>query len=179
MIVNCHNMCKIVRVDVIMRLDKIDILILNNLQKNGRITNVELANNVGISPPPCLRRLKKLENNGVILGYHAEINSVLMGYNFSAVCLISLEKQTQKLVEKFFDYIQGLHNVRECLSITGDFDCFLKIIAKDISDFEKFLDTCLKNHENISQIKVYVTMKSNKSEKGIPLPQTSNFSFER
>lgn len=155
---------------MVKRFDDIDISILKNLQKNGRMTNIELANRAGISAPPCLRRLKNLENNGIITGYHADINPTLMGYNFSTVCLVSLANQNQKFVEEFLNYIQGLHNVRECLSITGDFDYLLKIIAKDLADFERFLNTNLKNYENISHIKIYVTIQSNKCETGVPFP---------
>lgn len=153
------------------RLDEIDISILDNLQKNGRMTNVELANRAGISAPPCLRRLKNLEDSGVIVGYHAEINRNLIGYNFLAICLVSLINQNQKHVDEFINYIQKLPNIRECISITGDFDYILRILTKDLSDYERLLNIDLKSCENIGQIKTYVAIKDNKCENGVPLKQ--------
>lgn len=154
---------------MVRRLDDIDISILDNLQKNGRMTNVELASRAGISAPPCLRRLKNLEDSGVILGYHADINRNLIGYNFLAICLIALATQNQKPVEEFIKYIHKLPNVRECFSTTGDFNYILKVVAKDLADYERFLNTDLRTFDNIEKIQTYVVMQNNKNEHGIPL----------
>ena len=150
-------------------IDKIDMSILDNLQKNGRMTNVELANRAGISAPPCLRRLKNLEDSGVIISYHANINNNVVGYKFSAFCFVSISKQSAKYAEEFVEYVAKLNNVRECVSTTGDFDYILRVVAKDFVDYEDFLTNHLKTFSNIEQIKTHVIMKCNKDEKGVPI----------
>ncbi|MDR2074940.1 MAG: Lrp/AsnC family transcriptional regulator [Holosporales bacterium] len=151
------------------RLDEVDISILDNLQQNGRMTNIELAHRAGISAPPCLRRLKNLENRGVIRGYHADLDGSAMGYNFVALCFVALENHSTKCVEQFLSHVRSLSNIRECASTTGNFDYVLKIIVRDLTDYEDFIDSKLKNFENIHQIKTYVIMQYNKLENGIPL----------
>ncbi|MDR1488133.1 MAG: Lrp/AsnC family transcriptional regulator [Holosporales bacterium] len=151
------------------KLDGIDILILNNLQKNGRMTNSELANRAGISAPPCLRRLKNLENKKVIMGYRADIDRFVVGYNFAALCLVSIIKQSTQYFEDFVNYIRTLDKVRKCFSTAGDFDFILEVISKDFADYEKFLTNYLKTFENIEKIKTYVMVSCNKNEKGVPI----------
>ncbi len=150
-------------------LDAVDISILSNLQNNGRMTNVELANRAGISAPPCLRRLKNLEDRGIIVGYHAEINGAVIGYGFVALCLISIGQQNLRASNEFLSHIKKLDNIRECFSTTGDFDYILKIVAHDLIDYENFLNANIKNLDNISQVKTYVVVQSNKSENGVPI----------
>lgn len=151
------------------KLDKIDFSIIECLQKHGRMTNVELAAKAGISAPPCLRRLKFLEENGVINGYHAEINGAAMGYNFEAFCFISLNSQAAKDVEHFVQNIKKLPNIRSCISTIGFFDFMLKIVTLDLKHFEKLVENNISKIQNISQIKTLVVVKKLKEEHGVPM----------
>ncbi len=151
------------------KLDDIDLSILSNLQKNGRMTNVELATRAGISAPPCLRRLKSLETSGIIRGYYADIDTSVVGYNFEALCFVSLVRQSASCMKEFVDKIQDMKQIRSCLATTGEFDFILRIVAHDFASYEEFLSQNLSNIDNIGQIKTYVIMKCNKDEKGVPL----------
>ncbi|MDR0552732.1 MAG: Lrp/AsnC family transcriptional regulator [Holosporales bacterium] len=151
------------------KLDSIDLLILSNLQKSGRMTNVELAKRAKISAPPCLRRLKSLEERKVISGYHADVDARVLGYAFSALCLVSLAKHSTKHVENFIRYIHLLDRVRECFATTGEYDYVLRIVAKDFPDYENFISNKLKGLDNIVQVKSYVNMKQCKNENGVPI----------
>ena len=113
------------------KLDKIDFQILSNLQTNGRISNVELANLVDISPPPCLRRVKALEDNGYIKGYNADVNSELIGFKVTIFAFVGLESQAESDLQIFENYISLFPEVRECHMLVGEIDFLLKIVAKD------------------------------------------------
>ena len=151
------------------KLDEIDLSILGNLQKNGRMTNVELASRAGISAPPCLRRLKSLETNGIIRGYYADIETSVVGYNFEALCFVSLLRQSAAHVKEFLDRINSMMEIRSCHATTGEFDFILRIVARDFKSYEDFLSTNLSSIDNISQIKTHVIMKCTKDEKGVPI----------
>lgn len=154
-----------------MKLDKVDFSILKSLQKNGRITNVDLALAAGISPPPCLRRLKNLEQKGIIDGYHAKINNVAIGYNFHALCLISLQSQRKYDVNNFLYEVARLSSIRSCLSTLGEVDFILSVVAYDFKNFEHILTNQISKIANIAKIKTLTIMKTYKEEFGVPLPE--------
>lgn len=150
-------------------LDSIDLSILENIQKNGRITNVELASITGISAPPCLRRLKSLEKNGIITGYHADIDPEYMGYGFKGMSVITLSSQNIKDVTTFINNISKLKNVRSCFSTPGEQEFVLTIIAQNLQEYDRFLENYIQSDRNVVSIKTYIYMKGHKNEFGIPL----------
>ncbi|MDR1475813.1 MAG: Lrp/AsnC family transcriptional regulator [Holosporales bacterium] len=151
------------------KFDDIDISILSDLQENGRMTNVQLAKNAGISAPPCLRRLKAMERNGVIIGYHAEINAFTFGYSFKAICIINLISQNSWEVSDFVDNITKLKNVRYCFATPGNSDFVLLIVAKSLEDYEDIIQKKIQRDKNIRSVKTFILMKKHKAEHGIPI----------
>ena len=121
------------------KLDNIDLKILNELQMNGDITNVKLANKLKISPPSCLRRVKSLEQKNLILGYNAIVNPELLGYKVTVFAYVGLESQAENDLKTFENYISNFPEVRECHMLVGEVDFLLKIVAKDWDDFQSFL----------------------------------------
>src|SRR5579862_8782390 len=121
------------------RLDPIDYRILQNLQAEGRITNVELARRVGISAPPCLRRVRALEESGFIRGYHADIAADKLGYGITVFTFVSLTSHTEADLWNFAKLAETWPQVRECYMMTGDSDFIIKIVAEDWEAFQQFL----------------------------------------
>jgi DNA-binding Lrp family transcriptional regulator len=138
------------------KLDRIDRIILQNLQKNGRITNVELAKTVGISAPPCLRRLKCMEKNNIIVGYHAELNYEAVGYNMRAICIVSLLSQSSSEITAFLTVLKTMKNIMFCFSTPGNEEFVLYIVAKDLNEYEKILQDTIQNTKRVAKITTYV-----------------------
>ena len=150
------------------KLDQIDLQILKELQLNGRISNVELANLVNISPPSCLRRVKALENTNFIKGYNAEINAELLNFKVTVFAYVGLESQAEIDLQTFESYISVFPEVRECHMLMGEVDFLLKIVAKDWDDFQKFLTSKLTPAPKISNVKTSLNIRSTKDLAGIP-----------
>ena len=150
-------------------LDNIDKMILNNLQKNGRLANVDLAENAGISAPPCLRRLKLMEDRKIIMGYHADINPLSLSYFVRAICIVSLSSQFSADVKKFLDNILKSKNIRSCFSTSGNESFILTIVAKDLQDYESILKKEIQSSSVVSNIKTYVTLNKHKDDYGVPI----------
>lgn len=119
-----------------MNLDKIDIAILDALQRNGRISNATLAETVGLSQSACSRRLDILEKSGVINGYHARLASGALGFGLTAIVHISLSGQFEKTLSDFEAAIKRVPNVMSCHLVAGEYDYILRIAARDLSDYE-------------------------------------------
>ncbi|MDR2598395.1 MAG: Lrp/AsnC family transcriptional regulator [Holosporales bacterium] len=153
------------------KFDDIDISILTDLQEDGRMTNVQLAKNAGISAPPCLRRLKAMERNGIITGYHAEINASAFGYGFRAICIINLDSQNSVDVLEFVDNIVKLKNVRYCFATPGNSDFILDIVARSLEDYEDIIQKKIQKDRNIKCVRTFILMKKYKGEYGIPIEQ--------
>lgn len=151
------------------KLDKIDKKILKNLQESGRMSNVDLAKEVGISAPPCLRRVRTLETAGFIDGYNARINPASMGYSVTVIALVTLKGQSGKDKEEFENFINTLPMVRECHLVAGDIDYILKVVAKDWDDYQKLLKQDLTNAPNVNSVKSCLSMSSSKLEFGVPI----------
>lgn len=120
-------------------LDPIDRIILETLQNDGRITNVALAEKAGLTAPPCLRRVRALEESGVIRGYHAELDAERLGYGITVFALVSLKSQAEEELRAFEDHVATLPQVRECHMLNGEIDFILKIVSHDLQEFQKFL----------------------------------------
>jgi DNA-binding Lrp family transcriptional regulator len=154
------------------KLDNIDLLILNELQVNGKISNVELANLVNISPPSCLRRVKVLEDAQYIKGYNADINAELVGFKVTVFAYVGLESQAENDLQIFENYISVFPEVRECHMLIGEVDFLLKIVAKDWDDFQQFLTGKLTQAPKVSNVKTSLNIRSNKRLPGVPLDVT-------
>lgn len=151
------------------RLDKIDRKILKTLQDNGRITNVELAKTVGISAPPCLRRVKALEDAGFIRDYHARINASYMGYGVTVFAMVKLASQAEQDLLAFEKLAMSLPMVRECHMLAGDVDFVLKIVAKDWDAYQELLTHSLTTAPNVITVKSSLAIRATKELFGVPV----------
>ncbi len=151
------------------QLDRIDRNILKNLQENGRISNVDLAKNVGISAPPCLRRVKILKNLGYIRKYYAEIDPQKLGYDVSGFVSVKLKDNSEKALQKFEKYVFDLSAVRECHVIDGKFDLLLKIVSRTKDEYEGFVSKRLEQVTNVEYVENYLSIRPSKSLNGVPI----------
>jgi len=155
--------------DAANRLDDIDKKVLTILQENGRITNTELASRVGISPPPMLERVKKLEKRGVIKKYVALIDPDAVGKGTMALVSVSLDRHLIKSIDQFTRAIETLPEVMECYHITGEEDYLLKVVIKDIHEYEEFVLKKLTKIPAISKIKTSFILSTVKYETKFPV----------
>ena len=151
------------------KLDAVDKQILSDLQENGRITNVELAQNAGISAPPCLRRMRTLETEGVIKGYHADVDAEALGYSVTIFAFVGLTSQAEADLREFEEMVGSWKTVRECHMLMGETDFLLKIVAKDWDDFQVFLTSKLTPAPNVSHVKTALAIRSHKDLPGVPI----------
>ncbi len=150
-------------------LDEIDRRILAELQDEGRMTNVELAGHVGLTAPPCLRRVRALEGSGVIRGYHAEVDPAKLGFSIMVFALVSLKSQAEDALRQFEDHMRTLSEVRECHMLNGEIDFILKIVSKDLQSFQEFLTSKLTPAPNVASVKTSLTIRTAKQLPGVPL----------
>lgn len=150
-------------------LDPIDRQLLSELQDNGRITNVALADKVGLTAPPCLRRVRALENAGVIRGYHADLDPGTLGYGIMVFAMVSLKSQAEEALKAFEDHVGALPEVRECHMLNGEIDYILKVVSEDLQTFQSFLTGYLVNAPNVASVKTSLTIRTTKHEPGVPL----------
>ena len=143
----------------IMNIDEIDQRILKELQENARLTNVELADRVGLSPSPCLRRVRALEEAGVISGYKAIVNQETVGLPVSVFVMVSLEKQVEGVLEEFEKRVRDLPEVIECYLMTGEMDYMLRIVTRDLQTYEQFLMHDLTKFPGVRGIKSSFALK--------------------
>jgi DNA-binding Lrp family transcriptional regulator len=150
-------------------LDELDRTILRTLQSEGRITNVELARRVGLTAPPCLRRMRALEESGIIHGYHANLDAVQLGYTIMVFALVSLKSQAEQDLRAFEAHIAALPEVRECHMLNGEIDFILKIATHDLQSFQSFLTSKLTSAPNVASVKTSLTIRTSKDEVGVPV----------
>ena len=151
------------------KLDRIDFKILRDLQDNGRMTNVELARRVGISPPPCLRRVRGLEQTGCIRGYHADIDPQQLGFGVTVFANVGLHSQAENDLVAFETLVQSWPEVRECHMLAGETDFLLKIVATDWDSYQKFLTSRLTPAPNVSVVKSSLAIRSAVQRPGVPI----------
>lgn len=154
--------------------DATDYKILKRLQENGRITNIQLSNEIGLSPAPTLERVKKLENNGVIESYHARINKNMVGLGINALIQINLARQMENAIHNFIEQINNIPEIIECYQVTGNFDYLLKAVVADISAFEKLIGEKLGKIEEIGQMHTNVILSEVKHTPLLPLTYSEN-----
>ena len=150
------------------KLDPIDRKILAELQADGRMTNVELARRVGISAPPCLRRVRTLEEAGYIRGYHADINPRELGFEVQVFAMVRLHSQAETDLSAFERRCREWPLVRECHMLNGEIDFILKCVAPDLSTFQSFLTEGLTSADNVASVKTSLVIRCAKDQPGVP-----------
>jgi DNA-binding Lrp family transcriptional regulator len=150
------------------KLDDIDRMILSELQADGRMTNVELARRVGISAPPCLRRVRTLEEQGFIRGYHADVNARELGFEVQVFAMVGLVSQAEVDLSAFETKCKGWPLVRECHMLNGEVDFVLKCVAPDLRTFQNFLTEQLTSADNVASVKTSLVIRVAKDEPGVP-----------
>jgi DNA-binding Lrp family transcriptional regulator len=150
-------------------LDDIDRMILRQLQADGRITNVELAARVGLTAPPCLRRVRTLEEAGIIAGYHARLAPGALGWPITGFAMVSLKSQAEADLQAFEAHVAALDAVRECHMLNGEIDFIVKVVAHDLQEFQHFLTSQLTSAPNVASVKSSLTIRTSKAEIGVPV----------
>lgn len=151
------------------RLDEIDWHILRELQVDGRMTNVELARRVGISAPPCLRRVRALEEAGIIRGYRTLLDEKMLGFDLTAFCFVSLASQADADLAAFQERVRAWPIVRECWILSGEIDFLLKCVAPDLRSFQAFVIDDLTKAPAVAGVKTAFTLEMAKNEPAVPL----------
>ncbi len=149
-------------------LDSVDRHILAELQQDGRMTNVELARRVNLSAPPCLRRVRRLEDAGIIRGYHADVDPVSLGWEITFFALVGLESQKLAVLDAFESLATSWPEVRECHMIRGGGDFLLRLVARDTAH-ENELTTRLTNAPSVLRVQTLQTIRTAKDAAGVPI----------
>ncbi|MDG2342617.1 MAG: Lrp/AsnC family transcriptional regulator [Cytophagales bacterium] len=152
-----------------MRLDKIDKKILIILQRNAKITNSKLSKEIGLSPAPTLERVRKLESNGIISGYHAKLDKSKLGLGVSTFVMVSLKVHNKKNLLSFLDKIKDLENIVECHHITGSADFILKVVAENIESYQDLMLEKINEIEVADSFQSLVILSTFKDNKVIPI----------
>ena len=150
-------------------MDNLDKKIVFELQKNGRLSNFEIAEKVGLSPSPCLRRIKNLEKNKIISGYTAIVNEELFGYPVTAFVSVRLENQTDGTLKQFEEGISSLVEVVDCWLVTGNRDYLLRVVAENLKTYEKFMREDLTKIKGIASIETNFALGSVKTKQPLPI----------
>lgn len=153
-------------------LDAIDWKILSVLQEEGRITNVALAERVGISAPPCLRRVRALEGAGIIRGYRALLDPAMLGQPVSAFAMVGLHSQSETDLNRFQDLVDAWPLVREAYMMQGEVDFCLRCVAPDVTALQDFLIDELTTAENVESVRTLLTIRQTKSVGAVPIDDT-------
>ncbi|GAB7129596.1 leucine-responsive transcriptional regulator Lrp [Silvimonas sp. JCM 19000] len=157
-----------------MKLDQIDLAILEALQQNGRMTNVALAKHVGLSTTPCLERVRSLEQAGVIKHYNALLSADKVGLGLLVFIEVSLERTSESVFEAFRDAVQGIPEIQECFMVAGGFDYLLKIRVPDMASYRSFLGKVLSNIPGIRVTHSYTVMEEVKESASLSLSHLQN-----
>lgn len=152
-----------------MKLDNIDFNILRILQDRGRITNAQLASEVGLSPAPTLERVRKLEAGGLIESYHALVNAEKLGLNTIVFIEVRLNYHSHFKIEKFIETMRDIPEIVEAYHITGDSDFLMKMYASSISDYQQFVVQTLSKIDGVGHIQSKVVMSQVKKQMSIPM----------
>jgi len=161
------------------KLDAIDRKILIELQADGRMTNVELSRRVGISAPPCLRRVRSLEAAGLIEGYHARVNGRALGYEVTVFAMVSLKSQAEPDLIAFETLACSWPMVRECHMLNGEIDFLLKCVSPNLLTFQSFLTGSLTAAPNVASVKTSLVIRAAKEEPGVPFELSDHLVAEK
>jgi DNA-binding Lrp family transcriptional regulator len=149
-------------------LDEIDLKILSEIQADGRITNVELAKRVGISPPPCLRRVRTLEEDGYIQGYRGLLDPQKLGFDVTVFASVHLSSQADADLKAFEEFVRAEPLVRECWMLSGEVDFILKCVAPDMATFQNFV-THLTAAPHVRNVRTSLVLHNSKYDAAVPL----------
>jgi DNA-binding Lrp family transcriptional regulator len=152
-----------------LRLDPVDWRILRELQADGRMTNVALAARVGLSAPPCLRRVRALEEAGLIAGYTVLLDEPALGFNLTAFAMVGLHNQAEAELRAFENLVLGWPLVREAYMLSGESDYMLKCVAPDLTSFQDFVLNALTAAPNVASVKTFLAIRRAKREPGVPI----------
>jgi DNA-binding Lrp family transcriptional regulator len=152
------------------KLDPTDRKILQILQENAKITNAQLSKDVGLSPAPTLERVKKLETSGVIKSYHAKLDNEKVGLGVTTYIIVHLDSHKKNDLYTFIDAINSIEEITECHHVTGNGDFILKVVAKDIGSYQRFILDKLSNLDGVSNTQTMVVLATYKESASIPLP---------
>jgi len=155
-----------------MNLNTIDLKILAALQKDARQTNQALAEKVGLSPTPCLRRVKNLEKDGIIEGYKALISRKNMGLGLTVFVTVKVERHQDLEAEKFVSAVTQWPEVISCHLVSGDMDYLMEVVTPDIDGYEKFILKRLLKHPSVKDVRSNFVMRTHKRDGNLPLPLT-------
>ncbi|WP_150523970.1 Lrp/AsnC family transcriptional regulator [Roseibium sediminis] len=153
------------------RLDAIDWHILKELQQDGRMTNVELARRVGISAPPCLRRVRALEEAGLVKGYRTILDEKQLGYDVTAFAMVGLHSQTEADLLGFEKQVAGWKLVRESYMLSGEVDFLLKCVAPDLQTLQNFIISELTAAPNVDSVRTALTIRKTKDLPIVPIDE--------
>jgi DNA-binding Lrp family transcriptional regulator len=156
------------------RLDAIDWRILKEMQGDGHMTNVALANRVGLSAPPCLRRVRALEEAGLIAGYTVLLDEPALGFELTAFAMVGLHNQAEAELRAFENLVLGWPLVREAYMLSGESDFMLKCIARDLPTFQEFILEQLTAAPNVASVKTFLTIRRAKRDPGVPITVPSD-----
>lgn len=150
-------------------LDRIDLLLLAELQRQGRLTNTDLAERVHLSPSACLRRVQRLEREGVIAGYRAEVSAEHLGLGLQAFVRVQLKHHDSAAVAGFAALVNGWDEVVACHALTGDMDYLLQIAVRDLEHFSRFLLDRLLNQPAVDDVNSSFVLRTVKADRGLPV----------
>ncbi|MBO6816018.1 MAG: Lrp/AsnC family transcriptional regulator [Rhizobiaceae bacterium] len=150
-------------------LDAFDRKILKALQENGRLTNNELGERIGLSPSVCSRRRSSLENLGVIRRYTAELDPAKLGIGIKSIISVSLSNHDERNAERFKTLLSGLPNVQEAYALTGEMDYSIKVVCKDLDALSQFINSTLLPHEAVANVKTTIVLDTLKSTSELPV----------
>lgn len=153
-----------------LKLDKTDRKILEILQQNGKITNAELAQRIGLSPAPTLERVKKLEKSGVIKSYHARLDNEKIGLGVNTFVMVSLKGHNKENIERFISSIETIDEIIECHHVTGTGDFILKVISQDIPSYQKLMLEKVTNIDVVDNMQSMIILSTFKDSKKVPIP---------
>lgn len=152
------------------RLDSTDKAILKILQAEGRISNKELAERINLTPTPTLERVRRLEQEGVIKGYSAEVNPLAIDMGFNAFVNVTLSAHRLNLLDEFTEAVKAIPEILGCYNTTGDGDFLLHIVAKDVEDYEKLMRTKLTTLPDVQRLHTSIVLSVIKEQSNIPIP---------
>ncbi|MEM8551056.1 MAG: Lrp/AsnC family transcriptional regulator [Pseudomonadota bacterium] len=154
------------------RLDAVDWKILRALQADGRMTNVELARRAGISAPPCLRRVRALEQSNIITGYRALLDEKQLGFDLTAFAYVGLKNQSEAELVRFESQLRAWPIVREAWMVSGEVDFVLLCMADTLRSFQNFIIDTLTAAENVESVRTSLTIRQTKAEPRVPMEST-------
>ncbi len=150
------------------KVDEIDLQIINLLQANSKMTNLELSKRIGLTPPPTLERVKKLEKAGIIEGYYARVNPQALGLHVKSFVLVSIDWHNEQAAEYFLNEIAKIDEVTECCTVTGEADFILKVICSDLKAYEELVFNRIAKIPAIDKLKTLMTLSTSKESSVLP-----------